>query len=166
MTVDQLLTLVNERIEEAGIQIPDGRRASRYVDIRSFRFYRAKGLIDPPTGKEGVSGLYSERHMLQLMALKALQSSYVPLPEIKKRLAKASDEELQKIVSGETGSIAPRTNKVPDGTTTNQPTVWVQFPVGSMAIMMVEQEFLTTASPSRLRALGQNVTTQLLAWRG
>ena len=97
MTVDQLLAEVNKRIEDAGMAPPEHSRAGRYVDLRTFRFYRSQGLVDSPLEMQGTAGLYGERHLWQLLAIKALQARWIPLPEIRRQLAKASDEDLRKI---------------------------------------------------------------------
>jgi len=162
MTVDELLSQVNRSIDESGIQVPEGCRAAQYVDLRAFRYYRSQQLVDPPHEKQGVAGLYGDRHMWQLLAIKALQAYWLPLPEIRNRLADASDEKLRGIALQTDGrsNSRPRTpikKRSPKG-----PRAWVQVPVTCDAYVMVDQGFLSRAKPSTLRALGVAITTGLL----
>jgi DNA-binding transcriptional MerR regulator len=168
MTVDELLAQVNAKIDEIGIQVPEGSRAGRYVDLRSFRFYRNQGLVNPPNEKRGVVGLYSERHVWQLVAVKAMQARWIPLPEIRRQLADASDEVLRaSVVPPETASRpAGQTAEAVKPRTPNRPRTWVELRASDEAFLMVDEAMLKHSKPSTLRALGAQFTSLLLTAGG
>ena len=166
MTVDELLAQVNGSIDERGISVPEGARASRYVDLRAFRYYRSQGLVDPPIEKRGVAGLYGDRHVLQLVAIKSLQSRWMPLHEIRKRLANASDDELNALAGP---ADTPVTRAAKGGSVTPKPPMtnlrrtWIELRVNDAAFLMVDQKLLSARRPSELRAIGERVTSMLVA---
>lgn len=75
----------------------DGR-VSKVPDSRTIRYYTTLGLLDRPL-VNGRQGQYSRRHLLQLLAIKALQAANLPLAEIQARLYGRSDQELEAIVA-------------------------------------------------------------------
>jgi DNA-binding transcriptional MerR regulator len=79
---------------------PDGR-VSAAPDARTIRYYATLGLVDRPSF-EGRQARYGRRHLLQLLAIKALQSASLPLAEIQARLYGRSDRELEAIVEAAT----------------------------------------------------------------
>ncbi|HVY61910.1 MAG TPA: MerR family transcriptional regulator, partial [Planctomycetota bacterium] len=80
---------------------PDGR-VSAAPDGRTIRYYATLGLVDRPSF-EGRQARYGRRHLLQLVAIKALQGSGLPLAEIQARLYGRSDGELEAIIEAATG---------------------------------------------------------------
>ena len=83
-------------------------RVSAAPDARTVRYYTTLGLLDRPR-IEGRQARYGERHVLQLLAIKALQASDLPLGEIQRRLYARSDSELKALIgslAGETRSQA------------------------------------------------------------
>jgi DNA-binding transcriptional MerR regulator len=77
-------------------QAPDAR-VSAVPDARTIRYYTTLGLLDRPK-IENRQARYGERHLLQLVAIKALQSRDMPLAEIQQALYGRSDDELRQIV--------------------------------------------------------------------
>jgi DNA-binding transcriptional MerR regulator len=75
---------------------PDGR-VSAAPDARTVRYYTTLGLLDRPR-IEGRQARYGERHLLQLLAIKALQAFDLPLAEIQQRLYGRGDAELKALV--------------------------------------------------------------------
>jgi len=80
---------------------------------RTLRYYISHGLVDRPSGKEGSSALYGYRHLLQLLALKRLQASYLPVKKIREIVPESTNDALRAIISGgeqggpmETGSLS------------------------------------------------------------
>jgi DNA-binding transcriptional MerR regulator len=61
-------------------------RVREVPDIRTIRYYTTRGLLDRPTQMRGRTALYSERHLLQLVAIKRLQAKGLSLTEIQQRL--------------------------------------------------------------------------------
>jgi DNA-binding transcriptional MerR regulator len=68
-----------------------GVRSTRLLR-RAARYYRTLGLIDPPEG-----GGYSEKHLLQLTAVRLLQAQGLPLRRIRELLYGRSLPELREI---------------------------------------------------------------------
>src|SRR4051794_15916726 len=56
------------------------------VSIRTVRYYIAEGLLPPPEGS-GPSSFYSEAHLDRLQLIHRLKEAYLPLKEIRRRLA-------------------------------------------------------------------------------
>jgi len=65
---------------------------------RTLRYYIAQGLVDRPTGRKGTSSLYGYRHLLQVLAVKYLQSQYLPLKKIQGLLRGRSNRELERLL--------------------------------------------------------------------
>lgn len=58
---------------------------------RLVRFYSTRGLVDRPAEMRGRTAFYGPRHLLQLLAIKALQAAGLSLAEVQAELAGASD---------------------------------------------------------------------------
>lgn len=74
-----------------------GVRSGRIRDLpdaRTVRWYQTLGMVDRPLAFRGRTALYGSRHLLQLAAIKKLQSSDLSLSEIQRGLAGAKDAEL------------------------------------------------------------------------
>ncbi len=71
------------------------RRAE--VTPRTIRYYVAQKLLPPPAGA-GQRRAYGEAHLLRLRAIRRLKADYLPLAEIRRRLANASLEDLRRLV--------------------------------------------------------------------
>ncbi|HWT85302.1 MAG TPA: MerR family transcriptional regulator, partial [Myxococcales bacterium] len=74
MLLDELSTRVAGELAERGLHgaAADGR-VSAAPDSRTVRYYTTLGLLDRPT-IEARQARYGERHLLQLLAIKALQA--------------------------------------------------------------------------------------------
>jgi DNA-binding transcriptional MerR regulator len=75
--------------------IPSGR-VREVPDARTIRWYQTTGLVDRPELR-GRTAYYSERHLLQLLAIKRLQAQGRQLGEVQAMLAGLSDEALAAI---------------------------------------------------------------------
>src|SRR3954471_1396904 len=98
MTLDELSERVAAELAGRGMlgAAPDAR-VSAAPDARTVRYYATLGLLDRPR-IEGRQARYGERHLLQLLAIKALQAVELPLAEIQQRLYARSDAELKALV--------------------------------------------------------------------
>src|SRR3954463_14399522 len=98
MTLDELSESVAAEIAGRGMLggAPEARVSSA-PDARTVRYYATLGLLDRPR-IEGRQARYGERHLLQLLAIKALQAVELPLAEIQQRLYARSDAELKALV--------------------------------------------------------------------
>jgi DNA-binding transcriptional MerR regulator len=70
---------------------------------RTIRFYTTNSLVDKPSSREGVKALYGYRHLLQLLAVKYLQSQYLPLVKIRSLVQNMENRELELLIP----SVAP-----------------------------------------------------------
>src|SRR5881628_1901884 len=97
-SLDQLSSEVTNRLAQLGMlgAAPDAR-VSAAPDARTVRYYTTLGLLDRPR-IEGRQDRYGERHLLQLLGIKALQALDLPLAEIQQRLYARSDAELKALV--------------------------------------------------------------------
>ena len=86
----------DERPEDLGISDLAARAG---VTPRTIRYYLAEGLLPPPGGA-GSQRVYGDDHLLRLMAIKRLKEAYLPLSEIRRRLAGLSRAELVQIAEG------------------------------------------------------------------
>lgn len=153
-------------IDRLGIRQHRCSRAANYPDARSFRMYRDLGLVDAPHGKSGASGVYGSKHVLQLVAIKRMQSEFMPLREIHARMKDAGGEGLRDILRGEV-----RKSGAPPPATLEQPsrepesTRWIRIELADGAYAMVEAGLLRRSRPSSLRALSESLHAGLLRHR-
>jgi DNA-binding transcriptional MerR regulator len=98
MLLEELSGRVAEELGGRGLlgAAPDAR-VSAAPDARTVRYYTTLGLIDRPR-IEGRQAQYGDRHLLQLLAIKALQALELPLAQIQQRLYGRSDAELKALV--------------------------------------------------------------------
>lgn len=108
MNVDESLSLsLEELAREVGrlleqyslLGAQQDHRVAPVPDARTIRYYTTLGLVDRP-GIDGRQARYSKRHLLQLVAVKALQALNLPLAEIQSRLFGRSDSELEAMLAG------------------------------------------------------------------
>jgi DNA-binding transcriptional MerR regulator len=105
--LDELVESANHLISLVVPEQPSDRVAET-LNERTLRYYITEGLIDRPLGKEGTAALYGYRHLLQILAVKLLQGSYLPIRRIREVLADKSNEELEMILAE--GLEGPVTN--------------------------------------------------------
>lgn len=106
-------------------------RVSELPTERTLRYYMSIGLMDRPAAKRGTLSLFTYRHLLQVLAVKHLQSQYIPLRRIRTLLGGVSNRELENILPG--GSTEParpsrplRTDDAP-GRTGGHGGTWSRF---------------------------------------
>lgn len=91
LTLRSLVTEAARYVDAMGLVPADGRAAT-HPDARAIRYYVGLGLVDRPLGFRGNTALYGPRHLLQLLAIKALQADGEGLPEIQRRLLARGDD--------------------------------------------------------------------------
>jgi len=92
-SADELADIVNQWCQQHGVAPANGQAGER-ITVRNIRYYRTLGLLDPPAlGGQG----FSEKHRLQLVAIRLLQARGLPLNRIQELLFGRSIEELQRI---------------------------------------------------------------------
>ena len=103
-TMTQFTAILREQIP----QIAPTQTKYRVTEIpseRTIRFYTANKLVDKPLARDGVLALYGYRHLLQVLAIKYLQSQYLPLVKIRSLVENISNRELELLIP----EIAPVT---------------------------------------------------------
>jgi len=95
-TLDELAERVDVAlaVDYAG---PPSARVRAVPDRRAIRWYTTIGLIDRPVAHRGRTALYGPRHLLQLVAVKRLQASGLPLVAIQQELAGATNTQLARV---------------------------------------------------------------------
>jgi DNA-binding transcriptional MerR regulator len=103
-TLSKLIAILEEQIP---LVVPKQTkyRVTEVPTERTIRFYTAKGLVDKPIGRDGVTSLYGYRHLLQVLAVKYLQSHYLPLVKIRSLVENTGNRDLELIIP----EIAPVT---------------------------------------------------------
>ena len=95
-TLDELLERVSAALTAEYSGAPNGR-VRDVPDRRAVRWYATTGLVDRPSAMRGRTALYEQRHLLQLVAVKRLQSEGRTLADIQAELAGATDSTLAAI---------------------------------------------------------------------
>ena len=96
-TVDELAEQAGRWLAEHGLDAHYYRRVQDAPSERTIRYYRTLGLLDEPI-KAGRERRYTRRHMLQLLAIKALQTRGLSHERIQAELYAKTDAELEAIV--------------------------------------------------------------------
>jgi DNA-binding transcriptional MerR regulator len=113
-TLDELAERVDAAlaVDYAG---PSSGRVRAVPDRRAIRWYTTIGLIDRPVAYRGRTALYGLRHLLQLVAVKRLQATGLPLVAIQQELAGATDSQLARIAQLPPGAEAAQAAAAPSG---------------------------------------------------
>ena len=97
-TVDELAGLAQRWLAEHGLDAHYYRRVQDAPSERTIRYYRTLGLLDEPV-KVGRERRYTRRHMLQLVAVKALQTRGLSHERIQSELYAKTDAELEAVIA-------------------------------------------------------------------
>src|SRR5438132_12232539 len=95
-TIDQLGAQVALVLSVDHQGAPNGR-VREIPDLRTIRYYTTLGLLDRPAEMRGRTALYGRRHLLQLVAIKRLQTWGKTLAEIQERLLGLTDAALRRM---------------------------------------------------------------------
>jgi DNA-binding transcriptional MerR regulator len=92
--LEQLVDRVGRVLAEEG---PGGesRRVRWTPDARTARYYTTLGLLSRPAEMRGRTAYYSERHLMELLAIKRLQSEGCSLEVVQQRLAGLPEDALR-----------------------------------------------------------------------
>jgi DNA-binding transcriptional MerR regulator len=99
-TLEQMLVEANRRLPYFAAK-QERYKVSDEVSERTVRFYIGRGLIDRPVGREGRKVTFSNKHVLQLLAVKFLQSNYIPLRKVVDIMAVFKPDDLLSLLTGE-----------------------------------------------------------------
>jgi hypothetical protein len=84
-------------LDALGVEARNGQVRDR-PDTRTIRYYATLGLVDRPAEMSGRTALYGDRHLLQVLAVKALQAHGASLAEVQRSLVGASAAELRRAI--------------------------------------------------------------------
>jgi DNA-binding transcriptional MerR regulator len=90
----QLSAAVNDWCQKHRVAPASGQAGDR-VSVRNIRYYRALGLLDPPSSGDGQG--FGEKHWLQLIAIRLLQAQGLPLNRIQELLFGRTEEDLREV---------------------------------------------------------------------
>jgi DNA-binding transcriptional MerR regulator len=90
-TVEELALAVQDWCEEHHV-LPANGQAAEQISERNIRYYRTLGLLDPPMGN--YTRTFTEKHRLQLIAIRVYQAQGLPLRKIRDELYGKSLEDL------------------------------------------------------------------------
>lgn len=90
-TLEELAQSVQQWCDEHKISPANGQAADEITE-RNIRYYRTLGLLDPPNGSYAKT--FSEKHRLQLIAIRLFQAQGLPLRKIRDELYGKSLEDL------------------------------------------------------------------------
>ena len=76
-------------------------------DLRTLRYYTTLGLLDRPAEMKGRTALYGRKHLLQIVAVKRLQTQGLSLAEIQQRLLGKTEKELAGIAQVSERALKP-----------------------------------------------------------
>ncbi|HEY8445772.1 MAG TPA: MerR family transcriptional regulator [Thermomicrobiales bacterium] len=68
------------------------------VSVRTVRYYIAEGLL-PPAVTAGARSFYTQAHLDRLRLIGLLKEAYLPLKEIRRRLAGLDDAEVRRLLA-------------------------------------------------------------------
>ncbi len=96
-TIAELADASGAALDALGIAARNGQVRDR-PDVRTIRYYATLGLIDPPAEMTGRTARYGGRHLMQVLAVKAVQARGDSLADAQRTLVGASDEELRSAI--------------------------------------------------------------------
>jgi DNA-binding transcriptional MerR regulator len=83
------------------------------VSVRTVRYYIAEGLLPPPAGA-GPASAYTPGHLDRLRLIHRLKAAYLPLKEIRRRLAGLNDDEVRAVLASRDNDVATHDLMKPD----------------------------------------------------
>jgi DNA-binding transcriptional MerR regulator len=93
-TIEELSLLLERALEATTYDGQSSGRVRAVPDLRTIRYYTTLGLLAPPAEMRGRKAYYDRRHLLQLVAIKRLQSRGMTLGQVQESLAGADDRAL------------------------------------------------------------------------
>lgn len=146
-SLDELAAQVKARLSTMGQLDIGDNRVSPVPDARTARYYTSIGLLDRPL-IVGRQARYTERHLLQLVAIKLLQYLSLPLSTIQSRLYGLSEKELTALIET-IESKAKEVRERPSGSDGQFFTpvhIWREVIIEPGLKLMIQEDF-STGSP-------------------
>jgi DNA-binding transcriptional MerR regulator len=142
-TLEELSRQVQARLESLGLL--DAQRDGRVApapDARTVRYYGTLGLLDRPRIVDR-EARYGPRHVLQLVAIKALQALGMPLGDVQQNLYARSNSELESLLNTVTIDRSAKGPAV-------QPVRWHEVVLEPGVKLMVKDGWSPSMSPAAL----------------
>ncbi len=105
--LDSLVVAVNRQLASAGLSSDDERVAAQ-LDARTVRYYQTLGLVSKPDRYDGRQAVYGYQHLLQLVAIKALQAQGLSLGQVQGWLPAQPVAALQAALAGSLTELSER----------------------------------------------------------
>lgn len=115
------------------LAVQQDNRVSAVPDGRTIRYYTTLGLLDRPQ-MVGRQAKYGKRHVLQLLAIKALQAASFPLADIQARLYGRTNEELETLLASLARDMEETKQEGPV-----KPIVWCEVVLAPGVKVMIEE---------------------------
>jgi len=96
-TMLKFLAILKEQLQQVA-PTQTKYRVTQVPSERTIRFYTANKLVDKPGIRGGAQALYGYRHLLQVLAIKYLQSQYLPLVKIRSLVENISNRDLELLI--------------------------------------------------------------------
>ena len=165
-TVRQLVSLTGQLLHQVGLTVRDDR-VSNTPDVRMVRYYQSIALVDRPHRYEGRTALYGFRHLLQVLAIKLLQSRGYSLARIQQaltglptpRLEAAILQSLSNTSSPPAASPAAAPVPAPRAAAPSSPKTLVAMEVAPGITVTIDPA--KVADPQRLMARFQSIALTL-----
>ncbi len=143
LSLEALARAVERRLNDYGLLgvATDGRVAPA-PDARTVRYYATLGLLDRPAIVDR-QARYGPRHVLQLLAIKALQGQGMPLAEVQARLYGRSNAELEALLEG--ARAAPSARPAPA-----RAIVWREVTIEPGLKLLVQEGWAPGGDPASL----------------
>lgn len=93
--------------DDARLRLADLTRAAG-VSVRTVRYYIAEGLLPPPAGG-GPRSHYTAAHLDRLRLIARLKADFLPLKEIRRRLAGLDDADVRRVLAADRSDRAAAT---------------------------------------------------------
>ena len=97
LTMSQFISILREQLPQVA-PTQTKYRVTEMPSERTIRFYTANSLVDKPVARQGAHARYGYRHLLQVMAIKYLQSQYLPLVKIRSLVENISNRDLELLI--------------------------------------------------------------------
>jgi DNA-binding transcriptional MerR regulator len=142
LTLEELAREVDRMLREKSLLEAQGDgRVAAAPDPRSVRYYGTLGLVDRPRIVER-EARYGRRHVLQLVAIKALQARGMPLAEVQRTLYGRSNSELESLLNTVTFAPPNRAGA--------RALRWREIAIEPGVRLMVEENWSRGVSPAAL----------------
>lgn len=106
MTLKELVAWAATLLAEQDLDQASGR-VSETPSTRTIRYYAKHALLDRPADWRGRAALYSMKHLLQIVAIKRMQSNGLTLEQIHDRMLGLDEDDLRQLADLDSTSPPP-----------------------------------------------------------